>query len=68
MRQPPDKRAADVALAREWGDYCKPSSAQQLEQYLDLGGALRVAARLPELADLLRMIGLLEGQEMQGVR
>ena len=60
MRRPPDKRSADGALAREWDDYRKPSSAQKLEQRLDLDGARRVADRLPELADLLRMIGLLE--------
>lgn len=59
-RQPPDKRTADVALAKEWADYRKPSSAQQLEQRFGLDGARRVAGRLPELADLLRTIGLLE--------
>lgn len=57
-RQPPNKQAADTALAKEWPDYRKPSSAQQLEQRLGLDGALRVARRLPELDALLRMIGL----------
>lgn len=59
-RQPPDKRAADIALNKEWADYRKPSNAQQLERRIGLDGARRVASRLPELADLLRMIGLLE--------
>jgi len=57
-RRPPDKRAADQALGREWADYRKPTSAQVIERRLDLDGAYRVAARLPELAGLLRMIGL----------
>lgn len=59
-RRPPDKRAADAALAREWPGYRKPCSAQQLEQRLQLDGARRVAARLPELTDLLRTIGLVD--------
>jgi hypothetical protein len=58
---PPDKRAADVALAREWADYRKPCSAQQLEQRLSLDGAVRVAKQSPELAGLLRTIGLCAG-------
>jgi len=57
-RRPPDKRAADQALGREWAGYRKPTSAQEIERRLDLDGAYRVAARLPELAALLRMIGL----------
>ena len=57
-RQPPDKRTADAALVREWAEYRKPSNAQQLERRLDLNGAIRAARRLPELEDLLRMIGL----------
>lgn len=60
MNQPPTKRAADLALAKEWANYHKPSSVQQLEQRLDLDDARRVAGRLDELSDLLRMIGLLE--------
>jgi hypothetical protein len=59
-RQPPDKRAADKALAQEWAEYRKPCSAQQLEQRIGLDGARRVSARLPGLADLLRTIGLFE--------
>jgi hypothetical protein len=59
--QPPDKRAAETALAREWADYRKPCSAERLEQRIDLDGACRVAGQLPALADLLRMIALLEG-------
>lgn len=59
-RQPPDKRSADAALSREWADYRKPCSAQQLELRLQIDGAHRVAARLPNLADLLGTIGLLD--------
>lgn len=60
MKQPPDKRAADAALAKDWPDYRKPFTSQQLEQRLALDGAIRVAERLPELAELLRLIGLCE--------
>ncbi|CAN5667538.1 hypothetical protein BH10PSE14_BH10PSE14_37460 [soil metagenome] len=60
MDQPHDARAADAALAREWAGYRKPSPAHQLERRLDLAGAHRVAGLLPELAELLQMIGLLE--------
>lgn len=57
-RRPPNKQAADAALIKEWSDYRKPSSAQHLEQRIDLDGAHRVAARLPELAGLLGLLGL----------
>jgi hypothetical protein len=60
-RQPPDKRSADTALARVWADYRKPCGAQDIERRLGLDDALRVAGHLPELADLLRLIGLHEG-------
>lgn len=60
MNQPPDKRAADAALVRDWPDYRKPRTPQQLEQRLALDGAIRVAERLQELAELLRLIGLCE--------
>lgn len=58
--QPPDKRAADMALVKEWADYRKPSSPREIERRLQLEGAHRVAALLPELADLLRKVGLLD--------
>lgn len=58
MRRPPDKNTADEALRREWANYRKPAAAQEIERRLGLDGALRVAAQLPELAALMRMIGL----------
>ena len=57
-RRPPDKRAADQALAREWAGYRKPTSSQEIERHLALEGAQKVARQLPELARLLLMIGL----------
>jgi hypothetical protein len=57
--QPPNKRAADQALMKEWNDYCKPCTAPQIERQITLEGAIRVANSLPELRDLLRFIGLL---------
>ena len=55
---PPDKHTADQALRRQWPDYRKPATAEVIGQRLGLESAYRVAARLPELADLLREIGL----------
>lgn len=57
-RRPPTKQAADAALAREWAGYRKPSTSQQLEARFVIESARRVAADLPALAELLRMIGL----------
>jgi hypothetical protein len=62
-RRPPTKKAADAALAREWADYRKPCSAQALERVITLDGARRVAARCPELASLLDIIGLRHDQQ-----
>jgi hypothetical protein len=58
-RRPPDKSSTDQMLGGEWENYCKPSTARQLERRLKLEGAFRVARTLPELAQLLRTIGLL---------
>lgn len=58
--QPPDARRAETALAREWPGYRKPMSARDIEGRIDLDGARRVAANLPGLAILLRLIELLE--------
>jgi hypothetical protein len=57
--QPPDKRRADVALAKKWAGYQKPLTPDQIERRLDIEAAWRVSTRLPELEDLLRAIGLL---------
>lgn len=59
MHRPPDKRRADQALEKKWSSYHKPTTAEEIERRLDLNGAYRVAAHLPELANLLRKIGLL---------
>ena len=59
-RRPPTKQAADTALAKEWPGYRKPCTAQNLEGRIALDGARKVAGTLPELASLLRMVGLLE--------
>ncbi len=61
-RRPPNARVAEAALIREWRDYRKPCSADQIDQRLSLDGAHRVAVRLPEFEALLRQIGLLNGE------
>src|ERR1700722_2562034 len=38
-RKPPDKRAADKALAKEWADYSKPRTAEQIEARPQLADA-----------------------------
>jgi hypothetical protein len=58
-KRPPDKRAADQALIREWEDYRKPCDAREIERRLDPDGACRVAAGLPVLGELLRFIKLM---------
>jgi hypothetical protein len=58
--RPPDRRTADAALAKAWPDYSKPCTTQQIEQRLGLDGVRRTAEGLPEFAELLRMMGLLE--------
>lgn len=57
-RRPPNTREAHKALRREWAAYRKPAGAREIEQRLDLDGARRVANSLPELAQLLVIIGL----------
>lgn len=59
-KKPPDKKATEKALLKEWEDYSKPSTAEQIGQRLALDGAHRVAIQLPELEHLLRLIGLWE--------
>lgn len=57
-RRPPDKQTADQALSREWANYSKPSTAKDIEGRLAIDGARRVAASLPELEELLRVLNL----------
>jgi len=59
---PPTKQAADSALSRVWPDYRKPCTATQIGRHIGLGGAIRVAANLPEFDRLLRSIGLIVDQ------
>jgi hypothetical protein len=57
--RPPDTQGAQRALEREWPDYQKPMQRAELAKRLDLAAVLRAAAVEPELAVLLRTLGLL---------
>ena len=57
--RPPDTQGALRALEREWLGYEKPLERAALARRLDLDAVLRVAAVEPELASLLRVLGLL---------
>jgi hypothetical protein len=57
--RPPDTLGAHQALEREWPNYQKPLDRATLARHLDFGAVLRAAAVEPELAALLRVIGLL---------
>jgi hypothetical protein len=58
-RRPPDTTGAGNALQGEWPEYAKPMDRAALARRLDLAGAMRAAGVEPELAALLRAIGLL---------
>ena len=57
-RRPPDTPGAGNALQGEWPAYAKPMDRSALARRLDLAAALRAAGVEPELAALLRAIGL----------
>ena len=57
--RPPSSPNALRALVREWPDYEKPLGRVALARRIDLNGVLRAAAVEPELAALLRVLGLL---------
>ena len=58
-RRPPDTTGAGNALQGEWPEYAKPMDRAALARRLDLAAAMRAAGVEPELAALLRAIGLL---------
>jgi hypothetical protein len=58
-RRPPDTLGAGNALQGEWPEYAKPMDRAALARRLDLAAALQAAGVEPELAALLRAIGLL---------
>ncbi|MEI9985375.1 MAG: hypothetical protein WDN69_20610 [Aliidongia sp.] len=57
--RPPDTPEAIRALEREWPGYAKPLERAALAKRLDLNAVLRAATVEPELAVLLRVLGLL---------
>lgn len=58
-RRPPDTPGAGAALRGEWADYEKPMDRAALARRLDFAAVLQAATVEPELATLLRAIGLL---------
>lgn len=56
--QPPDKITSNKALLKQWGDYVKPMTSDQIERRLGIQDATRAATDLPELDRLLKAIGL----------
>jgi hypothetical protein len=59
MHRPPDSRAAEQAIAREWPEYQKPMSRVALARRITLESVLQAANVEPDLAGLLRSLGLL---------
>lgn len=57
--RPPDTPRAQAAIEREWPGYRKPMRRAELAQRIDLAALQRVAAVKPELACLLRCVGIL---------
>jgi hypothetical protein len=57
--RPPDTQRAIRALEGEWTGYAKPLGRAALAKRLDLDAVLRAATVEPELATLLRVLGLL---------
>jgi hypothetical protein len=57
--RPPDTPRAIQALEREWPGYAKPLERAALARRLDLDAMLCAATAEPELAALLRVLGLL---------
>lgn len=62
--RPPDTPKAMQALEREWPGYAKPLERAALAKRLDLDAVLRAATAEPELAALLRVLGLLGCREI----
>lgn len=60
MRRPPDTPEAVRALRREWPEYGKPMTRDQLARRIDQDAVHRAARVEPELLRLLRCLGLAE--------
>ncbi len=58
--RPPDSSRAGQALTRDWPEYEKPMTRDNLARRLDLASVLRAAAVEPELEALLRCLGILQ--------
>jgi hypothetical protein len=58
--RPHDSKRAEEALIREWPDYKKPMPRARLAQRIDMDAVTRAAAVEPDLAKLLRVLGLIE--------
>lgn len=57
-RRPPNVTLSDRALVAEWSAYKKPMTRSELRERIDLEAVYRAAAVEPELASLLRVMGL----------
>ncbi|MFX1671044.1 hypothetical protein PWR63_01850 [Paraburkholderia sp. A2WS-5] len=57
--RPPDSRAAEQAITREWPEYEKPMSRAALARRITLDSVLQAAGVEPDLAGLLRSLELL---------
>lgn len=57
--RPPDTPGAGRAIVREWPEYEKPMTRANLARRLNLAAVMRAAAVEPDLASLLRCLGLL---------
>ena len=58
-KRPPDTPTAAIALEKEWPGYAKPMTRSRLATRIDGEAVRRAAGVEPELASLLRCIGLL---------
>lgn len=59
-RRPGNSGDALQALRRDWPEYAKPMTRRELQRRLDLVTVRQAGAAHPELASLLRVIGLLD--------
>jgi len=60
--RPPSTPVAEAQIAQRWPEYEKPMDTANLATRLDCKAVLRAAAVEPDLARLIRAIGLLEGE------
>jgi len=57
--RPHDSKRAEDVLVRNWPDYRKPMPRAGLAQRIDIEAVMRAAAAEPDLAKLLRALGLI---------